>query len=383
MKKYFYTFLLSFFALVTYSSAQSLNILYQIKDGTNNRDTLIYYIQNPTNSVIPIRAANFSVAFETTSGHTYNPGPNNCTGKDTVMYLVYSWFNTIWTPSFTEACAIQNSMGLTYNSQTYNARFSYGISDFSFVGPPNPLNVPANTPPIVAMKIAFDRGLISRIYPEDETENLSNQMGNISFNAIPYTLQVMGAGFPVEWAGFDGKMLNDEQALLFWQTATELNTDRFEIEKSFDGTFRDAQVIGELIAAGYSDSYTSYQFIDESLMASTMYYRIKNIDLDGESSYSSTIRLHVDNKSFSLSAFPNPSSGKTFIKIESPIEETFFFSLYNMQGQIVWKGQADFGPAFGNQIPLDMSNLPTGIYTLQAVVFDQKLKDQHFRISKQ
>lgn len=142
-------------------------------------------------------------------------------------------------------------------------------------------------------------------------------MGDISFNAIPYTLQVMGAGFPVEWAGFDGQMLNDDQALLSWQTAAELNTDRFEIEKSFDGTSRDAMVIGEVIAAGHSDTYNTYEFIDEGLMSANMYYRIKNIDLDGETNYSSVIQLQLNSSFFNLRAFPNPTAREVNIQVNS------------------------------------------------------------------
>lgn len=386
MTKYFYAFCFIFLALVTLTSAQSLNIFYQIKDGTSNRDTVIYYVQNTSASVMPVRAANFSVAFQTTSGYTYSPGPNNCVGRDTLMYLSYAWFNTIWTPPFTEACAILNPINPhpTYNSQSYNKRFAYGISDFSFVGPPNPLNLPANmASPILAMKIAFDRTLISRVYPENEAENISNQFGDITFTAIPYSLNVMGSGFPVDWAGFDGEVIGNKEAHLDWQTATELNTDYFEVERSINGSFTTPQIIGQVAASGYSDSYVTYHFVDENLPATQVYYRIKNIDMDGKSTYSPIIQLFATNQlSYKLTAFPNPTNGEVAIKVNTLEEEIFELKLVNLQGQIIWQSTDSFGPYSKDRISLNITDFPAGIYVLEATPQNISLQRQHFRISK-
>lgn len=382
MNKNFYAFCFILLSFTTLASAQSLNIFYQIKDGTANRDTVIYYIQNTSSSVMPIRAANFSVAFQTSSGYTYNPGPNNCVGRDTLMYMTYSWFNTIWTPPFTEACAIQNQT-LTHNSQSYNKRFSYGISDFSFIGPPNPLNLAASmAAPVLAMKIAFDRTLITRVYPEDEAENISNQFGDISFTAIPYSMQVMGSGFPVDWAGFDGEVRGNKTAHLSWQTASELNTDYFEVERSIDGSFDNPTIVGQVTAQGYSDSYVTYQFIDENMAASHSYYRIKNVDMDGQSSYSSIIQLVANDQSYQLVAYPNPTSGTLSVKMSTLQDEAFKLTLFNLQGQLIWEGNNSFGPASQDHLQLDLSAYPAGIYILEAAPLSGNLHAQHIRISK-
>ncbi len=382
MLKKFYAFSLVFFALATFSFAQSLNLFYQIKDGTNNRDTVLYYLQNSSPNMLSIRAANFSIAFQTTSGYTYNPGPNNCVGRDTLVYMSYAWFNTVWTPPFTEACAIQNNMSLSYNSQTYNARFSYGISDFSFIGPPNPMNISGNTPPILAMKIVFDRNLVSRVYPENELENISNQFGDLTFTAIPYSLQVFGSGFPVEWAGFDGEVLNEEQVLLHWQTASEVNADYFEIEKCFDGTFDNPHFVGRLEAQGFSETYVDYQFIDESTFASKMYYRIKNVDISGQISYSNIIQLAMQGNDFDLMAYPNPTNGLTRIQLNSLQDDVFSLQLRNLQGQIVWERKSHFGPTAGNSYNMNISDLSSGIYLLEASPITGEQKSKHFKISK-
>lgn len=384
MKRYFYAFFFIFFALATFSFSQSLNLFYQIKDGTGNRDTVIYYVQNTSTSAMPIRAANFSVAYQTTSGYAYSPGPNNCGGRDSVVYVTYAWFNTIWTPPFTEACALQNNQTLTYNSQSYNARFSYGISDFSFIGPPNPLNLPGNmASPVLAMKIVFDRALVSRVYPENEVENLSNQFGDLSFTAIPYSLQVLGSGFPVDWAGFDGEVKDNNQVYLNWQTAAELNTDYFEIERSIDGRFANPQIVGQVPATGYSDDYVTYKFVDEKLIASQVYYRVKNVDMDGKTTYSPIIQLFAKDLSYQLTAYPNPTDGQVAIRVNTLQEETFQLKLLNLQGQIVWQNTTRFGPHSLDHLPVDISDLPAGIYLLEATPHNGDLNIQHFRISRQ
>lgn len=93
------------------------------------------------------------------------------------------------------------------------------------------------------------------------------------------------AYFPVEWAAFTAQRKSDKDVLLAWQTATESNNEKFVVERSTNGRTFDA--IGTVAGAGSSQSLQSYQWIDGQLpTASTLYYRIRQVDYDGQFSHS-------------------------------------------------------------------------------------------------
>lgn len=99
------------------------------------------------------------------------------------------------------------------------------------------------------------------------------------------------ASLPVEWLHFsarpDGSLVR-----LAWATAQELNSDRFEVERSADGQSWDA--IGSVAAAGMSDAPSDYQFNDQSAPAGRTYYRLRQVDLDGAHDYSNVVEVSIE-----------------------------------------------------------------------------------------
>lgn len=94
---------------------------------------------------------------------------------------------------------------------------------------------------------------------------------------------------PVAWLYFFGRFNRIEGAIkLSWATATEINSDYFEIQQGYDG--QNFKMIGREPAAGFSNTTKYYQVIDEHPGA-VNYYRIRQVDRDGKSSYSNTIFL--------------------------------------------------------------------------------------------
>ncbi|HEY4650485.1 MAG TPA: T9SS type A sorting domain-containing protein [Pontibacter sp.] len=93
---------------------------------------------------------------------------------------------------------------------------------------------------------------------------------------------------PVELASFKGVNQNGAAKLL-WSTASEKNNDRFEVERSQDG--KNFTKIGEVTGNGTSNIKLSYNFIDASPVAGTNYYRLRQVDFDGTSSFSKTVSV--------------------------------------------------------------------------------------------
>lgn len=117
---------------------------------------------------------------------------------------------------------------------------------------------------------------------------------------------------PVTLKSFTAKSVNNEAHLL-WQTATELNNAGFEIEKSIDGL--NFSNIGFVKGAGNLLTTKNYEFVDKNI-ASTNYYRLKQLDLDGKFSYSPVVALQYNADKGGVKIFPNPSVNQPILTIE-------------------------------------------------------------------
>ncbi|GEO05399.1 hypothetical protein AAE02nite_30630 [Adhaeribacter aerolatus] len=141
---------------------------------------------------------------------------------------------------------------------------------------------------------------------------------------------------PVSLLNWQGAYQNN-QVVLKWQTATEQNSGTFAIERSLDGkTFG---TIGELPAAGNSTQLLSYKFTDKNAPAGTVYYRLKETDLDGTFMYSAIIPVTTKVLSFGLTVFPNPISApnQLTISLQGTASYLYAVEVINTYGQLLYK----------------------------------------------
>lgn len=97
-----------------------------------------------------------------------------------------------------------------------------------------------------------------------------------------------------------------KKAHLSWRTATEQNSDRFDIERSTDGMH--FEKIGWVKAAGNSTSHVDYSYFDLNPKKGINYYRLREVDIDNRQQYSETRSARFgDDASFAL--YNNPSNG--------------------------------------------------------------------------
>jgi hypothetical protein len=122
-----------------------------------------------------------------------------------------------------------------------------------------------------------------------------------------------------------------------WQTASETNNDYFEVQKSTDAT--DWVKIGKVKGAGNSNSISSYSYNDESSNEdATMYYRLRQVDYDGQYSYSPIVS--VDNSVDNIQIdhlYPVPANDFVYITYHSTKNNQFpiSFKIYNCFGVVV------------------------------------------------
>ncbi len=146
---------------------------------------------------------------------------------------------------------------------------------------------------------------------------------------------------PVELAFFKARVkANDVH--LEWVTLTESSNLGFEIHrKSQDEDF---ETIGFIRGKGTTASENSYSYVDKGLFPGTYTYRLKQIDHNGECSYSNLAGLVVNGPSeYSLSQnYPNPFNPSTCIDVVLPERQFVTLSILNGNGQLVRKLHSGF-----------------------------------------
>ncbi len=139
---------------------------------------------------------------------------------------------------------------------------------------------------------------------------------------------------PVEFASFNAAWAGDNKVNLVWKTATETNTDYFEVERSFNG--ETYAPVSRIKAAGTSDYTRTYTANDVVVGSSVAYYRIKEVDLGGNATYSDVKVANIKPvKNFVKGIYPNPVMAGQSINIQYVALENGKVSveLYNCLGK--------------------------------------------------
>lgn len=135
---------------------------------------------------------------------------------------------------------------------------------------------------------------------------------------------------PIELIDFNG-FAKEGYNILNWQTITEINNDVFEIEKSNNGVL--FSLVGKVKGAGNSSNHLEYNFIDNNPNARISYYRLKQIDFDGEYTYSNVVAVK-QNKGSEVSIFPNPTAGKVKLNFVSRYDGNYKINVFDISKAI-------------------------------------------------
>ena len=146
------------------------------------------------------------------------------------------------------------------------------------------------------------------------------------------------APLPVELTEFAAER-RGPAVLLTWRTASEKNSDRFEVERSPDGRRFDR--VGTVPAAGISSAPRAYAFTDAALPTAaspTLYYRLRQVDTDGPASYSPVRTVAGAAGATGLVLFPNPAATTVTVAGAAPGAAV---RVFDPLGRVVLAAEAD------------------------------------------
>ena len=164
---------------------------------------------------------------------------------------------------------------------------------------------------------------------------------------------------PVELIDFRGQITKAGQHRLIWETASERNSDYFELQRATDG--QSFVSIATKPAAGFSTQALSYRHLDALPAKGINYYRLRQVDRDGSVEFSPIISLENLNANRQVSIYPNPA--KDLLQIEmTELNESSRIRMFNSLGQLVVEQALG---AKTTATTLDLSTLANGIYFLE------------------
>ena len=195
------------------------------------------------------------------------------------------------------------------------------------------------------------------------TGYITSSVAFSSYSPITFGTKTKDNPLPVELLYFRGNC-NNNKVTLDWTTASEINNDYFEIERSSNGT--DWTLVAEIDGAGNSNKEINYRHIDNYSVSGTVYYRLRQIDFDGTYSKYEIISINCNNNvnNPTVLLYPNPFNTNLQVNVENWDSDVLHIELYDMLGKKLneWK----FENVTGNYSQsLNMDNYAPAVYVIK------------------
>ena len=174
-----------------------------------------------------------------------------------------------------------------------------------------------------------------------------------------YTLVVAAGGaLPVKLTSFDGTYA-DGVATLKWQTSQELNNDRFELYRSYDGS--NFELAATIAGAGNSSLPKNYSYQDRINLDGNVYYKLKQIDIDGKFSFSNIVKLSSTDNNGSFKVYPNPVTNSFNVLFSASKTGVANLLIRSTNGQTVYRQSISVIKG-NNSVSINGYQLSSGMY---------------------
>lgn len=203
--------------------------------------------------------------------------------------------------------------------------------------------------------------------------NISNAInGTSSTITVTYGVDNLtldfGLNFPplaVELINFEGERKNNNN-VLYWNTANEVNNDYFLLFRSFNGS--DFKEVGKVKAKDIPSNLNKYTWLDlDSELNGVYYYKLNQFDFDGRKAEYGPVQIKVgDNSDLKYNLFPNPSMQFANLVLES-VNEDIQVEIVDIAGRSMIGVIHDVSNtnSTSKSYTLDASRLSSGIYLVK------------------
>lgn len=339
------------FATASPSSNTASNVTVSDVTQGNNNGTTVLITNNSA-----------STGYAGASG-TNNAGVAARTGALNTAASGSAYFEFTITPNPTFVATLTNinfgTRSTPSGPQAYTLRSSLNnyASDIMTGTIPNNSTWTLQSPPPFNVSSAINTSITFRIYGYNGSGTVAQNTANWRIDDLVLTIN--SGPLPITLISFKANITESQQTILKWATASEKDNDYFVVERSKNAL--DFESIGKIQGKGTIDLRNDYSFIDESPLKGINYYRLKQVDFDGQYSYTRAESVIKDGDG-TISLYPNPTSNTLKINFEDTdqIEDA---KIYDMMGKVVKMMS-------GNEGNYEVSNLPQGKYIIQIDLLD-------------
>lgn len=199
------------------------------------------------------------------------------------------------------------------------------------------------------------------------TVRLTDALGGVT--TIPIVLRIYGNSptvvpLPVELVSFTA-IAADGIVTLTWITASETDNSHFEVQRSLDG--KSFESIAKVEGNGNSSQRIKYEYKDTSPLANILYYRLMQVDINGDFEYSNIVAVdlsYIKTAGNSLEVYPVPFENTLNIRVRAAQDKTAQIVLVDLQGREVYKVNYQLVNGL-NSFEVNVPPLPDGVYLIQ------------------
>ena len=179
---------------------------------------------------------------------------------------------------------------------------------------------------------------------------------------------------PIELSLFEATGGDDGIIVVSWSTASELNNQGFEVQRSTDGKTWNSLTF--IAGNGTTSLQQDYLFEDRRPIPGINYYRLKQIDFDGAINYTDvrSVEVNSEDLSNSFQVYPNPAiNGQFTVYTPFSFNTKTELQLYTLSGQLIASGKiVDFETNFS------FPNLSNGLYLVKVVADEWQWQEKVF-----
>ena len=169
------------------------------------------------------------------------------------------------------------------------------------------------------------------------------------------------APLPISLVKFTADKLS-EQVKLNWVTATEINNDKFIVERSADG--ENFELVSEVKGAGNSREINSYNVVDATPLKGTSYYRLTQVDFNGASETFAPVAVNMSGKLHLATVQSNTEAVNIDLNIYSPSATSTSIRVTDLSGRTIASQQVNLVEGY-QSVNLNTNNLSSGIHIIQ------------------
>ncbi len=184
------------------------------------------------------------------------------------------------------------------------------------------------------------------------------QPGNTA-DATPCIDAPLSAPLPISLTGFTAQAVRGA-VRLSWRTASELNNDYMVVERSADA--RHYTALGKIKGAGTTQEPQAYTFTDRHPLPGLQFYRLRQVDFDGQEAYHGPLRVRVGRPASQLRAFPTLARSGLTVQYTGESLGEATLHIYNDKGQY-W-GSYDWEAPAEVPLQIPVGRLPAGVYAI-------------------